>query len=288
MRRAFTLIELLVVIAIIAVLIGLLLPAVQKVRDSVARLKCASNLKQVALALHVEHDTRYCLPPGQRTAKHPDRRPYTGWTLDILPHVEQAPLFATSIAAFQTQLLPFADPPHVGLHTVVPLYVCPSDARAATAQTAVKTGNVVAFTSYLGVAGLTTQGQEGCLYQDSAVRFTDITDGTSNTLLLGERPPSTDFQFGWWYAGNGQLGTGSAEMIIGVREPNLLPVMKGSCAPGNYPFMPSTFSDQYGMFHFWSPHSGGANFAMADGSVRFIRYDANAQMPALATRASND
>ena len=79
-------------------------------------------------------------------------------------------------------------------------------------------------------------------------------------------------------------------MVLGVREPNLLPIVSGSpCGPGNYPFVAASgFRDPCGMFHFWSPHSGGANFGFADGSVRFLAYSANEIMPALATRAGGE
>ena len=131
--------------------------------------------------------------------------------------------------------------------------------------------------------------KDGVLYQDSRIRLGDIADGTSNTLMLGERPASADLQFGWWYAGVGQAGTGSADLVLGVREQNLQPISGGSpCGPGAYPFSQGGFNDPCAMFHFWSPHPGGANFAFADGSVRFLSYAADPLMPALASRAGGE
>jgi prepilin-type processing-associated H-X9-DG protein len=203
--------------------------------------------------------------------------------------------------------LPFINPPHTGLSTVVPILNCPSDPRVNIAQFAPRSRKPVAFTSYLGVSGSgsrqTSDGigtlassatnggaPDGVLYQDSRVMFLDVTDGTSTTLLLGERPPSADFQFGWWYAGIGQRFTGSGDMILSTREPNLQPIISGSkCGPGNYPFMSADgFDDPCGMFHFWSPHPGGANFAFCDGSVHFLAYSANPVLPALASRAGGE
>ena len=293
--RAFTLIELLVVIAIIAILIALLLSAVQKVRAAAARAQCQNTAKQLGLALHNYHNTRHMLPPGHRSVKHADRMPYSGWCVSVLPYLEQPALATQAEAAYRTNSYPFGPPfgtaPHPHLSTVVPAFLCPADSRVFAAQTSLVTKNVVAFTSFLGVAGTDAAvARDGVLYQDSATRFADITDGTSNTLLLGERPPSADFQFGWWYAGAGQQSTGSADLVLGVREPNLQLITSGSaCGPGRYPFTPANgFGDQCGMFHFWSPHPGGANFVFADGSVRFLSYSADAIMPALASRAGGE
>lgn len=287
--RGFTLIELLVVIGIVAVLMGLLLSAVQKVRGAAARTQCQNTARQLGLALHMHHDARHALPPGHRSPAHSARMPYSGWCVAVLPYLEQLALASRAEAAFRAN--PNAFSPHPDLNTVVPAFLCPADGRVTTAQTSARTKNVVAFTSFLGVGGRdAVTARDGVLYQDSAVRFADVTDGTSSTLLLGERPPSADFQFGWWYAGAGQQLTGSADLVLGVREPNLQPIASGSeCGPGRYPFGPASgFNDQCGMFHFWSPHAGGANFVFADGSVRFVAYSADPLMPALASRAGGE
>ncbi len=287
--RAFTLIELLVVMAIISILMGLLLSAVQQVRGAAARMKCSNNLRQLALALHQYHGDYQVFPPGQRSYSNADKMRYSGWALSILPYLEQVALYERSKAEYRATPSPFGPPAHAGLSTPVGMFACPSDSRAPGPQTTKKTNEVAALTCYLGVSGRDFSTRDGVLYQDSRVRFGDITDGTSNTLMLGERPASADLQFGWWYAGVGQLGTGSGDLILGVREQNLQPIMAGSpCGPGAYPFSPGAFKDPCAMFHFWSPHPGGAQFAFADGSVRFLHYSADPVMPALASRAGGE
>ncbi len=292
-RGAFTLIELLVVIAVIAILVGLTLAAVQRVREAAARAKCQNNVRQLTIALHQYHDSNGTFPQGHRSVSlfRTGQLPLSGWSLSILPYLEQQALYEQAVAAYRANWLPFPPNAHPGLSIVVPAFICPSDGRIATAQVSLRTNTLAAFTSYLGVAGTdAVVARNGVLYQSSHTGFADITDGSSNTLLLGERPPSADFQFGWWYAGTGQRVTGSADIVLGVREPNLQLITSGSpCGPGNYPFMPASgLNDPCGMFHFWSPHPGGANFAFADGSVRFLRYSADSIMPALATRAGGE
>ncbi len=288
LRAAFTLLELLVVIAIIGVVMGILLPAIQRVREAAARAACQNNLKQAALSLQQYHGDYSCLPPGFRSLSN-SPWPWSGWTLSALPYVEQAALYKQSLAAYAANWFPFANPPHVGLSTPLKVFACPSDSRVPGPGLSQRTRVLAAFTSYLGVSGLNYATMDGVLFPDSQVRFTDISDGTSYTLMLGERPPSADLQFGWWYAGIGQRTTGSADLILGVRDENLQQVLPGSlCGPGAYPFSPGGFNDPCGMFHFWSPHPGGANFAFADGSVRLVRYSAAPLMPALASRAGGE
>lgn len=149
--------------------------------------------------------------------------------------------------------------------------------------------DLVAFTSYLGIAGTRNSKGDGALYYKSAVSFTDIKDGTSNTLLVGERPPSSDLWYGWWYAGVGVGGTGMADMVLGVRE--MCPRADAyipDCGGVPLHFVPGRINNMCDAFHYWSLHPGGANFLFADGSVTFLTYAADPLLPALATRSGGE
>jgi prepilin-type processing-associated H-X9-DG protein len=275
------LVELLVVIAIVAVCLGLLLPAVQRVRAAAARTKCTSNLRQLGLALHGYHDAQRRLPPGCSYLDGKSPQPHMSWLTRLLPFVEQEALWKQSVSAFQQNKF-FETPPHFPIcERVVPAFVCPMDPK--TQQPQVFPDFTMAFTDYLGVWGTNHRQRDGVLFLDSSVRLAEITDGTSNTLMVGERPPSADGVLGWWYAGWGQLKDGSAEMVLGAAERNDGPLYRG-CPRGPYSFSPGNLSNQCDTFHFWSLHAGGANFLFADGSVHFLPYAAGSIMPALATR----
>ncbi len=286
-RRAFTLIELLVAIAIISVLIGLLLPAVQKVRQAAARMSCQNNLKQIGLALHHFHDIDAAFPTGVTSARPGEPYPRMAWPARLLPFLEQEPLWRATDGAYQYQPVPFVNPPHVGFGTPVRVFSCPMDGRTSDPQPTHQNLRA-ALTSYVGVLGTTYDRTDGVLHVDSRVRIADILDGTSNTIMVGERPPSADCWYGWWYAGFGQAGTGSGDMLLGARERNFGGPYVSGCPPGPYRFQAGRLSEQCDLFHFWSLHPGGAHFLFADGSVRFLAYDADAILPALATRAGGE
>jgi prepilin-type processing-associated H-X9-DG protein len=298
-RYALTLIELLIVIAITAILIGLLLAAVQKVRDAANRTYCTNALKQIGLGLHQYHDINGAFPPALAQKSPPDKFQYLSWLARILPYVERPDLYAEMQTAFASQGgSPNAfGSPHTPLRSrIVPLYRCPADDRQYLGLVAGST--TIALTGYLGVNGENLRDYKGVLYWNSRVALTDIMDGASNTLAAGERPPSSDLQAGWWYTGAGQSDisfgpptrvTGSVDVTLGaaeVRTLNFAPY--NACPAGPYAFGPGTMPNACDTFHFWSLHSGGSNFLFADGAVRFLTYDAAPILPALSTRAGGE
>lgn len=282
-RPAFTLIELIVVLAIIAILMGLLLSAVQKVRSAAARTQCGNNLRQLALAVHQYDGVRQALPPGIASDTPREPMPYVGWNARILPFIEQESLWLNMRESFAQDRNFLHNPPHNMRNYVVRAFGCPADDRVRRSSIF----GAAAFTSYLGVEGTDQFSKDGVLFLDSHVRFPEIRDGASNTLMIGERPPSANELLGWWYAGWGQGQDGSAEMVLGAREYNL-ETYGPACPPGPYHFTAGQLRNQCDAFHFWSLHSGGANFAFCDGSVRFLSYSADSILPALATREGGE
>jgi len=304
LRAGFTLIELLVVIAIIAILIGLLLPAVQKVRDAAARIQCINNLKQHGLALHAYHDANQGLPKGNSPWSAATSAPYEGswtWMAQILPYVEQdnayraARAFATgggsNYYSWYNPMCPVKQK----------IFTCPADSRGTQVcpgpSVGLPAGADQALTCYLGNSGTTSTSFDGVLYMNSKVRLTDITDGTSNTIMVGERPPSSDLDFGWWFAAYGYDGQGNCDGLMtsndvaaanyfmntanAVGTPIPCDTTNVALKVGLQPGQPKYFCDGS---HYWSFHTGGALFLMGDGSARFMSYTSNSILPALSTR----
>jgi prepilin-type N-terminal cleavage/methylation domain-containing protein/prepilin-type processing-associated H-X9-DG protein len=287
-RRAFTLIELLVVIAIIAILIGLLLPAVQKVREAAARLQCSNNLKQIGLAYHNYHDSYKKFPPS--LISDPTRT--VGWGLFILPYIEQNNLYAlyNLTAPFYAVNASAGINNQAVANTPVTLFRCPS---AQDRDPYTYTFNYPGYPqvtwqawpadysnidsldplliSYLALGYGTSQAQ-GALQRDAGTTIQSIQDGSSNTFLIVEIAGRN----GLWQMGTytglplpttvGQGGwadpTSSGTTLIGSSS-------DGTVAPGACGI---NCSNAYGLYAF---HSGGANAVFCDGSVRFVSSAAN-------------
>jgi prepilin-type N-terminal cleavage/methylation domain-containing protein/prepilin-type processing-associated H-X9-DG protein len=280
-RHGFTLVEILVVIAMLVVVMALLLPSILRARAAAYKTQCASNLHQIGVALHLYHETYKGLPAGCSYEGGNSRQPHMSWHTRILPFIERESLWVEAERAFAQDPWFESVPPHAGLGTVIRTYGCPADSRTLVPASF---SLPIALTSYLGVEGLNQFTKDGMLFLDSKVRISDVIDGASNTLMVGERPPSGDLRLGWWYAGWGQDKDGSAEMILGAREINVNKQYKTDCGRGPYEFQVASLDDSCAVFHFWSVHSGGAHFLFADGAVRFLSYSVNPLMPALATR----
>jgi type II secretory pathway pseudopilin PulG len=282
-RLGYSLLELLVVGAILGILLGLILPAVFQVRAAVLRHQCASNLRQLGLALHHYHDSHKAFPPGVRIRVAREPFPFMGWQARLLPYLEQQALWQQVQRDYRTNRFPFRPPLHQANQLTIELFGCPADPRVSAVQTFNE--RPVSLTSYLGVEGNDFRKKDGLLFHNSRIRLTDVRDGLGNTLLAGERPPSFNFRYGWWYAGNGQNATGSADMVLGVRE---LAAKGTGCPRGPHRFGPAQLDEPCRFLHFWSLHRGGAHFLVADGAVRFLTYDADPLLPALATRAGRE
>jgi prepilin-type N-terminal cleavage/methylation domain-containing protein/prepilin-type processing-associated H-X9-DG protein len=285
-RRGYTLIELLVVIAIIAVLIGLLLPAVQKVREAVARMSCTNNLKQLGLALHNYHDACGTFPPGQVRAPYDRWKVNHGWAVFILPYIEQQSLYD---AYHWDRAL--AAPANQGV-VARPLknFWCPSapgqDRYDTTHGMFPSYGGKGACGDYAPTWGpaLGTGDYPGVLVPNHMTRLSDITDGTSLTLLLTEdagRPQA-------WRAGRAVPGQNQAiaggpwaGFETGISGIGSAP--DGTSQPG--PCAMNCTNDH----EVYSFHSGGANAVFADGHVQFLTGGLSIRtLAALITRAGGD
>ncbi|MFL5330626.1 MAG: DUF1559 domain-containing protein [Gemmataceae bacterium] len=343
-RKAFTLIELLVVIAIIAILIGLLLPAVQKVREASYRSKCQNNLKQMGLALMNFHDSEGVFPPGigalhdqnwqaprtslsdipasrtTRGGSPPQSNPamrVCSWHTWILPYMEFQGLFDKMPQTTSSGSQAPDNAPFWKASTVPDAFHCPSEPRYDHTN---GFNEAYPTADYAGIVGSSfydqnnTMACDGILYWRSAVRVTDIMDGTSTTAMVAERPPDPVQTWGWWHTTTSHPGSqyiydplvgtatlqgspyGSDQTTANLTcayptAPNYYAIYK---KPGP-PASSSASASNTGAILFnycdfnriYSAHPGGAQWVFADGSVKFIPWEAYKVVRALGTRNGN-
>lgn len=266
-KAGFTLLELMVSIGLISILLALLLPAVQRVRGTANRVQCLNRIRQIGFALHNYHDVYSSIPAGTDGSRYLSgfEPTYRAWPVAILPQIEQSTAFQDAESEFKTREKLFFK--HSQFQKAMPAFSCPEDSRTAAPQVPRHRSFPVGLLSFQGCSGLNYRSQDGVLFAGSAVRFGDITDGLSNTLMVVERPPSADMEYGWWYGGVGQDGGGSIDAHLGVAEWNLI---YPHCTMGPYAMKPGQLHDDCAAFHIWSLHGDGANVLFSDGSARFL------------------
>jgi prepilin-type N-terminal cleavage/methylation domain-containing protein/prepilin-type processing-associated H-X9-DG protein len=306
-RAAFTLIELLVVIAIVGILIGLMVPAVQQIREVAARTQCANNLKEIGTALHAYHDVNRCFPAGyvdgnsdpNRTPDN-DQGPGWGWAAYLLPHLDQVNIY---------QKINFQASVGSGVNasvSVLPLsiYQCPSDPyqQAFPVYDSSFSAPIatVAHANYVGCSGwqecFTGAGGNpqpgpgadglgggygpagvGVFYRNSRTSIASITDGLSNTIFVGERS-SNHAPVTW----AGAVAGGRCPAWMSTQPPSIYSPPPGAAydnadfgeafvlAHCNATHLPNADFPIYDPDVFYSMHVGGANFLFGDGSVHFL------------------
>jgi len=314
-RRGFTLIELLVVIAIIAILIGLLLPAVQKVREAAARMSCSNNLKQIGLGLHNHHDVLGTFPPGGMQTGDNGTPCYTNWAIEILPYIEQANIYRNyNQKLLNTDAVNYAAVAMQRIKT----YECPSDMLVGIAEAPASgpdTSRTWMQGSYRGVSGvIVTDISWGCwdTFEPAKWPAAKLFSGATKGVLHGTAAAYNGVPTQTAGTAPGVAVMGGPEKLTSIIDGTSNTLMVGECtfldvtrratfwaytyASYNQSSVsdssatltnrynqcaalnPDGYGDQMCKRSFGSNHTNGMNFVMGDGSVRFIQNSVSVPM----------
>jgi prepilin-type processing-associated H-X9-DG protein len=243
----------------------------------------------MALAVHLYSDTHDHLPLGCEYPPYPNAEkhfPGISWHTRILPYIEQEALGSRAFAAYLADPRGYSAEHDRIIRVVVPTFLCPSEPLRSGGFPSL--GFRWANTSYLGIAGTGWDADDGVFHPGLTVRLADITDGTSNTVMIGERPPGPHGQFGGWYSLEGYTMCKGCQ-ILPANDAISFTKAEGCQYPSApLPLRPGIPDDLCHIMHFWSHHPGGAHFAFADGSVRFLSYEVGDVLIALSTRAGRE
>lgn len=284
LRYGVTLAEILVAIFVMSMLVGLLAPAAQRIRARGGRLACGNNLRQIGLALHHFEGEFQGLPASiaplrfpivlSRRQVAPPREMDTCWRVRLLAHLGHDSEWRAAREAYAKSPYSEISPEHQQLiRTRIATYLCPSESRESNAFVGVRT--TAYYTSYYSINGRDNISTTGLMYDRSWHRLADATDGTSNTLLVGEKGVQGGSQDVWYFP-RGQIG-------VDTTSPSGL-----RCVTDRNDFQPGDFDHPCADYRYWSWHPGGTNFLFADGSVHFLTSRSNQLLPALATRAGRE
>jgi len=315
-QRGFTLIELLVVIAIIAVLVAILLPAVQQAREAANRSRCQNNLKQLGIALHDYHEVHGSFPIGARV----QRGVGPSWLLGLLPYLEQGNIYGkldVDSPNSGNPTLPGSKNGPIVNNLVFAQFHCPSNALPPYTFA----GVTPQMSSYVGIAGATTHGSfpakrvndccqpdlnsgqisaDGVLVPNAVIRIAELTDGTSNIMAIGEASKSLwdvatnqfkrvdgSFNLGW-IAGTSGVGVPPlyTHTTAGTNPPPAFNITTIRYSPNSAYSQPGVRDNHGANNPLSSSHTGGVNTVMADGGVRFV--NENIDIEALKRMACRD
>ncbi len=271
-RKGFTLIELMVVISVIAVLVALILPAIQQAREAARRTQCKNNLRQIGLALQNYCDLYERFPPGYvASSETTATTPGWGWSAMILPQVDQFPLFGLFDFSLPIEHLLNSGP----VAKRIPCFICASDIAPDGTFPISNSASVPVVqagpSSYVGCVGNDSSDVDdninpgnGMLFRNSSVRFSDVLDGTSNTILIAER--SWAQANGTWIGAptTGRLRAGTKNSAAPLDEASSFHVL------GHAHWINVLDDPDGGLDDFSSLHTGGVNVLFVDGSVRFL------------------